>query len=186
LHPPIPGNDTSTGSFEFRDAPPELCTRNKKFCTTKPNWFYAPMVSCISNSSQCNPIPIVMVLYRSQSSHCSPSKLVRLCRFGQWLADIINVAQLGYSYGKRQNISSSTNPARMGQIGERGSQQRNLISRINQRLHQAITKPRERRFLNHLTLSMTCSHYCSEIVSSSPGYPSPPHGGWGIPPNQLN
>ncbi|MBW4503657.1 MAG: cytochrome P450 [Scytonema hyalinum WJT4-NPBG1] len=33
---------------------------------------------------------------------------------------------------------------------------------------------------------MTCSHYCSEIVSSSPGYPSPPHGGWGIPPNQLN
>jgi hypothetical protein len=42
----IPGNDTSTGSFEFRDAPPELCTRNQS--SLQPNqtgfthqWFHA-------------------------------------------------------------------------------------------------------------------------------------------------
>jgi hypothetical protein len=92
LHPPIPGNDTSTGSFEFRDAPPELCTRNKKFCTTKPNWFYAPMVSCWRNLSRCNALPIVKVLYRSQSLHCSPGKPVRLCQSGQWLADKFTIA----------------------------------------------------------------------------------------------
>jgi len=33
---------------------------------------------------------------------------------GQWLADIIIVAQTDYDYGKRQSISSSADPAKFG------------------------------------------------------------------------
>jgi hypothetical protein len=66
---------------------------------------------------------------------------VRLCQSGQWLADKMIVAQVGYDYGKRQNISSSTDSARMGQIGERCSKKRNFVSRIDKRLHQATTDP---------------------------------------------
>ena len=48
---------------------------------------------------------------------------------GQWLADIIIVAQIDYDYGKRQSISSSADPARMGQARKNSAQQRNLFSR---------------------------------------------------------
>ncbi|WP_211176302.1 hypothetical protein [Brasilonema sp. UFV-L1] len=74
---------------------------------------------------------------------------------GQWLADTIIVAQLGYDYGKRQNISSSTDSARMGQVGECCSKKRNFVSRIDKRLRQAITKFREGRLLSHPVPLMT-------------------------------
>ena len=45
-----PDNDASTGSLETPDAPRSLCTKSKKLCTTKPNWFYALMVSCMKQS----------------------------------------------------------------------------------------------------------------------------------------
>ncbi|MBW4499680.1 MAG: hypothetical protein KME57_08955 [Scytonema hyalinum WJT4-NPBG1] len=83
------------------------------------------------------------------------AQLVRLCRVGQWLADTIIVAQRGYDYGKRQDISSSTNPARMGQIGERCSKKRNFVSRIDKRLHQATIDPRDWQFFNHPTPSQS-------------------------------
>ncbi|WP_414587352.1 hypothetical protein [Scytonema sp. PCC 10023] len=87
-----PRSDTSTGSLEIPDAPRNLCTRSKKLCTTKPNWFYAPMVSCIKQSFSMQ-----------RPTNCQGSVpfpefalftciAVRLCQSGQWLADTTMIA----------------------------------------------------------------------------------------------
>jgi len=67
--------------------PHGVFVQGTKVLYNQPNWFYALMVSCIRNLSQCNPLPIFMVLYRFQSLHCTPCKQVRLCQSDQWLAD---------------------------------------------------------------------------------------------------
>ena len=77
---------------------------------------------------------------------------VRLCRVGQWLADIIIVAQIDYNYGKRQSISSSANPARMGQARKNSQSSRDFFSRNSSRLYQATTAPRDWRLFGHLLL----------------------------------
>ena len=100
---------------------------------------------------------------------------------GQWLADIIIVAQIDYDYGKRQSISSSADPARMGQARKNSAQERNLFSRSASRLYQATTVPRDWRLFRHLllyrravTLSWRCPHcrppeqsrHCSRSVAA--------------------
>ncbi|BAY50282.1 hypothetical protein SAMD00079811_79110 (plasmid) [Scytonema sp. HK-05] len=63
----IPDNDTSTGSLEFRDAPPELCTRTRKLNNAAKLVLRTNGFKQYRHLSWCNPIPIVMVPYRSQS-----------------------------------------------------------------------------------------------------------------------
>jgi len=77
---------------------------------------------------------------------------VRLCQSSQWLADIIIVAHIDYDYGKRQSISSSPNPARMGQTRKNSAQERGLFSRSASRLYQTTTDSRDWRLFGHLLL----------------------------------
>ncbi len=147
-----PDNDASTGSLETPDAPRSLCTKSKKLCTTKPNWFYALMVSCMKQSfsmqrpTNCQgsvPFPTFALFTLQASSFVSS---------GQWLADIIIVAQIDYDYGKRQSISSSANPARMGQARKNSESSRNLFSRSASRLYQTTTDLRDWRLFRYLLL----------------------------------
>jgi hypothetical protein len=59
---------------------------------------------------------------------------------GQWLADRVIVAQGGYDNGKRQGISSTTEPAGTGQVGKQCKSKRHLVSRTNSGLCQEPTE----------------------------------------------
>ena len=163
-----PDNDASTGSLETPDAPRSLCTKSKKLCTTKPNWFYALMVSCMKQSfsmqrpTNCQgsvPFPTYALCpsdtLRERARYANALFTLQASSFvssGQWLADIIIVAQIDYDYGKRQSISSSANPARMGQARKNSESSRNLFSRSASRLYQTTTDLRDWRLFRYLLL----------------------------------
>ena len=97
---------------------------------------------------------------------------VRLCRVGQWLADIIIVAQIDYNYGKRQSISSSANPARMGQARKNSESSRNLFSRSAPLIISNDYRPQRLATRTISPPSPTYGQFKLEIPSSPPAlYP---------------
>ncbi len=138
----LPRLDTSTGSLETPDVPRSLCTRNKSSVQPNPTgfthqWLHAMMQSfLVQRPTHCQgstPFPEFALF-------TTLLRRVRLSQSGQWLADIIIVAQRDYDYGKRQSISSAADSTRIGQVGAQCRRARHLQRRTDSGLYQKVAE----------------------------------------------